>query len=54
VTRSEYLEQLKNAGFADVSVIEESQPYPKGKILVSSWTVTGVKTSCKCNCGKNA
>jgi arsenite methyltransferase len=54
VTRSEYLEQLKNAGFADVRVIEESQPYPKGKILVSSWTVAGVKTSCKCNCGNNA
>ena len=54
VTRSEYLEQLKNAGFDDVRIIEESQPYPKGKILVSSWTIAGVKSSCKCNCGNNA
>jgi len=54
VTRSEYLEQLKNAGFDDIRIIEESQPYPKGKILVSSWTIAGVKSSCKCNCGNNA
>ena len=53
VTRSEYLEQLKNAGFDDVRIIEESQPYQKGKILVSSWTIAGVKSSCKCNCDKN-
>jgi ubiquinone/menaquinone biosynthesis C-methylase UbiE len=50
VTREVYLEQLRNAGFTDITIIEESQPYPKGKITVSSWTVAGVKSSC--NCGK--
>jgi ubiquinone/menaquinone biosynthesis C-methylase UbiE len=51
VTRSEYLEQLTNAGFTNISIIEESAPYDKGKIKVSSWTVAGIKSSC--NCGKN-
>ena len=43
VTRSEYLEQLQAAGFIDIEIIEESQPYAKGKIMVSSWTIAGVK-----------
>jgi len=43
VTREEYLDQLKNAGFSSVSIIEESTPYEKGKILVSSWTISGKK-----------
>ena len=51
VTRSEYLEQLSKAGFSNISIIEESVPYDKGKIRVSSWTVAGIKSSC--NCGKN-
>lgn len=50
VTRTEYLEQLKSAGFDDINIIEESQPYNKGKIMVSSWTITGIKSSQKCNC----
>lgn len=53
VTRSEFLEQLQNAGFSNINIIEESEPYEKGKIKVSSWTVSGIKSSCKCNCGKN-
>ena len=40
VTRNEYLEQLRKAGFSSVQVIEESAPYEKGKIVVSSWTIT--------------
>jgi len=52
VTRDEYLGQLRNAGFTDIRIIEESKPYVKGKIMVSSWTIAGVKTSCGCNCGK--
>lgn len=51
VTREEYMEQLESAGFRDIKVIEESQPYAKGKILVSSWTVAGIRPSDKCNCG---
>jgi len=43
VTRSEYLEQLRKAGFGSVRVIEESTPYDKGKIMVASWTITGRK-----------
>lgn len=44
VTRNEYLEQLKNAGFSSINIIEESKPYEKGKIMVASWTIEGSKT----------
>jgi len=30
VTRDEYLEAVAAAGFADVRILEESKPYPKG------------------------
>ena len=50
VTREEYLEQLSVAGFSSVKIIEESTPYEKGKVMVSSWTITGKKSSGKCNC----
>ena len=43
VTRVEYLEQIKEAGFEQVKILEESAPYEKGSIMVSSWTVAGVK-----------
>jgi arsenite methyltransferase len=48
VTREEYLEQLRKAGFNVVDILEESEPYEKGKIMVSSWTVAGIKQSCSC------
>ena len=51
VTREEYLEHLLNAGFKSIRIIEESAPYEKGKSRVSSWTVTGEKSSGNCNCG---
>ncbi len=51
VTRDEYLEQLKAAGFSSIRIIEESAPYEKGKVMVSSWTIAGGKPSGKCNCG---
>lgn len=54
VTRDEYLEQLSVAGFSSVRIIEESTPYEKGKVMVSSWTVAGEKPSGKCNCGNNS
>jgi arsenite methyltransferase len=44
VTRKEYLEQLRNAGFSSVNIIEESEPYEKGEIMVASWTIEGSKT----------
>jgi ubiquinone/menaquinone biosynthesis C-methylase UbiE len=50
VTRDEYLKQLENAGFSNVSILEESAPYEKGKIRVASWTIAAKKPSGKCNC----
>lgn len=51
VTRGEYLTQLENAGFTSIRIIEESAPYEKGKVMVSSWTIAGEKPSGKCTCG---
>lgn len=48
VTRYEYLEQLRVAGFMNIDIIEESKPYPKGEIEVSSWTIAGTKKGCCC------
>jgi arsenite methyltransferase len=50
VTREVYLRQLQEAGFNSIKVIEESTPYEKGKIMVSSWTIAGIKPSGKCSC----
>ena len=53
VTRDDYLKQLETAGFSSISIIEESTPYQKGKVEVSSWTIAAKKTSgnngCCCN-----
>jgi len=43
VTREEYFRQLEQAGFPEVRVLEESQPYDKGPIRVASLTVAGFK-----------
>ncbi len=43
VTRDEYLAQLYKAGFSDMKIIEESEPYEKGRALVASWTIAGQK-----------
>ncbi len=43
VTRQEYLEQVSGAGFRELQILEESDPYPKGKIEVSSWTISSWK-----------
>ena len=48
VTRDEYLKQIENAGFSSVNIIEESAPYEKGKIKVSSWTIAATKPGCGC------
>jgi ubiquinone/menaquinone biosynthesis C-methylase UbiE len=50
VTRSEYLTQLKNAGFNSINIKEESAPYNKGKIQVASWTISGKKPSGQGSC----
>jgi ubiquinone/menaquinone biosynthesis C-methylase UbiE len=43
VTREEYLEQISKSGFASTVILEESEPYEKGSIMVSSWTIAGNK-----------
>jgi ubiquinone/menaquinone biosynthesis C-methylase UbiE len=48
VTRYKYLDQLRIAGFSSIDIIEESKPYEKGKIEVSSWTIAGIKKACCC------
>lgn len=45
-TKEVYLEQLKQAGFNKIEILEESQPYEKGKIKVSSFTIRGFKKCC--------
>jgi ubiquinone/menaquinone biosynthesis C-methylase UbiE len=52
VTREEYLSQLNAAGFTSIRILEESEPYEKGKATVASWTIYGEKPSCDCNSGK--
>jgi len=46
VTKDVYLNTLKFVGFQNINIIEESQPYEKGKISVSSFTIAGVKKTC--------
>jgi ubiquinone/menaquinone biosynthesis C-methylase UbiE len=43
VTRNEYLEHIRRAGFSATVILEESKPYEKGSIMVSSWTIAGNK-----------
>lgn len=43
VTRAEYLTMLEAAGFNDIKILEESDPYPKGKAEVASLTISGIK-----------
>jgi ubiquinone/menaquinone biosynthesis C-methylase UbiE len=50
VTKREYLEHIENAGLNIVSIAEESKPYVKGKIEISSFTILGTKPANKCCC----
>ncbi len=43
VTRETYFDNLKNAGFTHVEILEESSPYDKGKVKVCSLTIQGEK-----------
>lgn len=50
VTRDEYFTTLGKAGFKSIKILEESPPYPKGKITVSSFTIAGKKfKTCCCS-----
>lgn len=48
ITRDEYIKLIKNTGFKDFKILEESKPYPKGKIEVSSFTITARKDEYSC------
>jgi arsenite methyltransferase len=43
VTRHEYIASVERAGFREIKIIEESQPYEKGEIQVCSFTLSGIK-----------
>lgn len=43
ILKAEYLDAINAAGLANVTILEESVPYEKGKIRVASFTVTGVR-----------
>lgn len=43
VTKDVYLDTLIDTGFEDLQMLEESTPYPKGAIDVSSFTIKGFK-----------
>lgn len=43
VTRAEYLTMLEEAGFSEIKIFEESEPYAKGKAEVASFTISGKK-----------
>jgi SAM-dependent methyltransferase len=49
-TRDVYLACVVAAGLGALEILDESAPYPKGKIEVSSFTVRGIKPSRRC-CG---
>jgi arsenite methyltransferase len=44
ITRDEYLQILTNTGFTNIEILEESKPYEKGQIMVSSFTIRGYKS----------
>ena len=48
IPKPEYLRIIKTAGFKNVKILEESKPYPKGKIKVSSFTITATKDEYSC------
>lgn len=49
VTKEVYLKTLENTGFKHIQIMEESAPYPKGKIQTASFTVMGKRKNCCCN-----
>jgi arsenite methyltransferase len=49
IKKDEYLKIIAEAGFSEVDILEESKPYMKGKIEISSFTIFGKKAAC-CSC----
>lgn len=46
ITRDEYFQSISNANFDEIEILEESNPYEKGKekVLIRSITIKGYKT----------
>jgi len=51
VTREQYMQNIEQAGFKSVEILEESTPYDKGKVQVCSFTIRGTKKKNSCCCG---
>lgn len=49
IKKDEYMKIITEAGFTEVNILEESKPYLKGKIEISSFTIFGKKAAC-CSC----
>jgi arsenite methyltransferase len=49
IKKDEYMNIISDAGFSEVDILEESKPYLKGKIEISSFTIIGKKAAC-CSC----
>lgn len=43
ILKSEYLAAIGDAGLTNITIVEESAPYEKGKIKVASFTVSGTR-----------
>lgn len=55
ILREDYLDLVASAGFTKVQILEESEPYAKGKIEVASFTIVATKPNepdCCC-CGSS-
>jgi ubiquinone/menaquinone biosynthesis C-methylase UbiE len=50
ITKDLYMNVLEEAGFTQITIMEESKPYKKGEIEVSSFTIAGKKPSSCCCC----
>lgn len=48
IPKAEYLKIIRKVGFNDLKILEESAPYPKGKIDVVSFTITATKDEFSC------
>jgi arsenite methyltransferase len=49
VTRDGYLNQLENAGFSTITILDESIPYSKDGRIVANWTIAGQKPLGECS-----
>jgi arsenite methyltransferase len=49
IKKDEYMKIIAEAGFSEVDILEESKPYIKGKIEISSFTIFGKKAAA-CSC----